>query len=614
MKLHTLAPGWRVLFLVLFVPMMLWAGMSQAEEFLDPTEAFPLSVFQRDQSIIARWEIPAGYKLYKDRIHFAVDKGDLSMGTSLMPPAKRVYDKALEKWQDVYEGPVEIAVPVIRIATASTLMVGFQGCATDGLCYPPAELKFNVLPGYSGPLKLTVESRVTPEDLKPTTDEYSAAGALLASGSIVRIIGGFFLFGLLLSLTPCVLPMLPILSASIVNAGCAGSGNRRGSLGMATAYCLGMALVYTSLGIGAGLAGEGLAPYLQQPWLLLTFGSLMFLFALSMFDAFQFQLPVAAQSWLSTLTQRLQAKSFLGVFLLGALSSLIVGPCVAAPLAGALVYLSKTGDVFLGGGALFSMAAGMSVPLLLIGASMGKLLPKAGPWMAQIKYFFGFLLMATALWMVSPLMSPLLLLASIGTLLIFSSIYLRLFSPLEEHATFGANVRRLVAIVLFLLGTMEWLGAVAGAHDPLQPLESYSSPDVINKNQGATNLKFRTIDLPQDLEGVLSATNKPVLIDFYADWCTSCIEMEKFTFSDDEVRRKLANFELLRVDVTDNSLASRELLKRFGLFGPPAIVLLTTGCKESVQSLVGFAPSGKLIEFLTACDQGAPPTPKLKRG
>ncbi len=614
MKRHTLAPGWRVLFFVLFVPMMLWAGISQADEFLDPTEAFPLSVLQRDQSIVARWEIPAGYKLYKDRIRFTVDRGDLSMGTSLMPPAKRVYDKALEKWQDVYEGPVEIAVPVVRISTASTLIVGFQGCANDGLCYPPAELKFNVLPGDSGPLKLAGAPGAAPEAVEPTTDDYSAAGALLASGSPLKIIGGFFLFGLLLSLTPCVLPMLPILSASIVNAGCAEPGNRRGSLGMATAYCLGMALVYTSLGVAAGLAGEGLAPYLQQPWLLLTFGSLMFLFALSMFDAFQFQLPVAAQSWLSTLTQKLQAKSFLGVFLLGALSSLIVGPCVAAPLAGALVYLSRTGDVFLGGGALFSMAAGMSVPLLLIGASMGKLLPKAGPWMAQIKYFFGFLLMATALWMVSPLLSPQLLLAAIGTLLIFSAIYLRLFSLAEGHPTFGANVRRLMAIVLFLLGTMEWVGAVAGARDPLQPLESYSSSAVADKTPGTTNLKFRTIDSPQDLERVLSSSDKPVLIDFYADWCASCIEMERFTFSDDEVRSKLAKFDLLRVDVTKNSPASREILKRFGLFGPPAVVLLTAGCKESGQSLVGFAPSGKLIEFLTACDQAAPPTPKLTSG
>jgi len=379
------------------------------DDFLPPEQAFKLSAELRPGAILhLTWAIAPGYHLYRDRLVFTAPQ----VGQPALPDGVRKFDSNFNKEMETYAGQLAADLPVKADARQPfVLRVGYQGCADAGLCYPPAEVAFNVDPSAPGALQLAAaDTPVTapapapaaapaPAPAPAREDDSSLAQRTLQSGSAWRIGLAFLAFGLLLSFTPCVLPMVPILSSIIV-----GEGNVSRSKGfiLALAYSLGMALVYTALGVAAGLAGEGLAGALQKPWVLLTFGALLVALALSMFDVYQLQLPSGLQSRLSATSGRMSGGRFAGVFVMGALSALIVGPCVAGPLAGALLYISQTKNVWTGGWALFSMAAGMSVPLLLTGVSAGSLLPRAGAWMNHVKRVFGLLLLAVAVWMVTP--------------------------------------------------------------------------------------------------------------------------------------------------------------------------------------------------------------------
>jgi thiol:disulfide interchange protein DsbD len=417
------------------------------------------------------------------------------------------------------------------------------------------------------------------------------AGRVLRSGNLFEVMATFLVFGLLLSLTPCVLPMVPILSAIIVGQQVT---TRRRGLQLASAYALGMALVYTALGVAAGLAGEGLAGYLQQPAVLIAFALLLAGLSLSMFDVYTLQVPSSLMTRISGLSDRVGGGAVGAAAALGALSALMVGPCVAAPLAGALLYIGQSHDVVLGGLALFALACGMSVPLLLAGASAGSLLPRAGAWMNRVKHVFGLLLLAVSWWMVSPLVASSAVLAGWGVLALAAAVFLGLCEPLP--ASVGALPRALRSgvIALALLGVLEIVGSVSGADDALAPLARLAQRGGgIQTAAAATAPRFVTVASAAELDRAVASSAKPVMLDFYADWCTSCKEMERETFADPQVAQAMAGFTLLRADVTTNSPQQRDLLKRFGLFGPPGLVFFdTVGRELGAARLVGFAAPG----------------------
>jgi thiol:disulfide interchange protein DsbD len=581
-----------------------FCGMARADDFLPPEQAFVLKAELVDaRTVSLHWTMPPGYHLYRERLSFSGD----GVQAPVLPAGVRKFDENFGKEMETYYGSLALKVP-LNASAPLTLTVGYQGCADAGLCYPPVNAALSINPAAPGPL--AVGAAAPPAQAALSTagapaaneDDTSLAQRTLQSGSPWRIGGAFLIFGLLLSFTPCVLPMVPILSSIIV--GDAGVTRKRGLL-LAVAYSLGMALVYTALGVAAGLAGEGLAGALQKPWLLLTFGALLVALALSMFDVYQLQLPGALQSRLSESSGRRSGGKLAGVFAMGALSALIVGPCVAGPLAGALLYISQTGNAFAGGWALFAMAAGMSVPLLLTGVSAGSLLPRAGAWMNNVKKVFGLLLIATAIWMISPVLPVTVLMVLWGALGILCAVFLRVGEAIPQGAGLGAYTAKALGVVLLLSGLFELVGAASSGHDPLQPLAhlrggagtSDSAVGAATASHGGP--RFTRIKTVAELDQALAATDKPVMLDFYADWCVACKEMERMTFPEAGVRATMQGMQLLQVDVTANNEHDKALMKRFQLFGPPGIILFDAQGKEVSQArIIGFMPPARFVEQL----------------
>ncbi|WP_295999990.1 protein-disulfide reductase DsbD, partial [Rugamonas sp.] len=428
-----------------------------------------------------------------------------------------------------------------------------------------------------------------PPAVSPPSDSGSVEAAL-KSGKLLVILPLFALLGLGLSFTPCVLPMVPILSSIIV-----GEGERttrsRGLL-LSVAYSLGMAIVYTALGVAAGLVGEGLAATLQNPWVLGSFALLMAVLSLSMFGYYELQVPGALQSKLTTASNRQSPGKLAGVFVMGAISALIVGPCVAAPLAGALLYISQTRDVVIGGSALFALAVGMSVPLLLVGISAGSLLPRAGMWMDAVKRFFGVLLLAMAWWLVSPVLPGAVQMLGWIALFIGYGMYMLVGG--------GKWMAKSVGLVFAVLGVVQLVGVASGGRDPLAPLAHLQAGGDHGYGGGTQALAFQRIKSVAELDSALARTGgKTALLDFYADWCVSCKEMEKLTFVAPPVRAKLANTVLLQIDVTANSDDDRAMLKRFHLFGPPGIILFDGRGHEIADGrVIGFQDANKFLASL----------------
>ncbi|MYN40568.1 protein-disulfide reductase DsbD [Duganella sp. FT109W] len=454
-------------------------------------------------------------------------------------------------------------------------------------------------PAAAGPgVKIYTIPNPTAVDIVPPAPAQQAAApvapvndaghleAALKSGKLLVILPLFALLGLGLSFTPCVLPMVPILSSIIVGEG--ENTTRSRALALSVTYALGMALVYTALGVAAGLAGEGLASTLQNPWVLGAFALLMALLSLSMFGFYELQVPAALQSKLSTVSNRQSSGKLAGVFVMGAISALIVGPCVAAPLAAALVYISQSRDVVIGGSALFAMAVGMSVPLILVGVSAGTLLPKAGMWMDAVKRFFGVLMLAVGWWLVSPVLPGAVQMMGWAALLVGYGMYLLLNS--------GQWIAKSLAVIVIVLGVAQLVGVVSGSRDPLAPLAHLTGKG------HDTPLAFQRVKNVQQLDAILAQTGgKTAILDFYADWCVSCKEMEKLTFVDKAVRARLANTVLLQVDVTANDDDDKAMLKRFGLFGPPGIILFDKQGKEIPNArVIGFQDAAKFTASLSA--------------
>lgn len=560
----------------LFLAALLLVALGPARadaDFLPPEQAFRFSARMVGPATAElRYQIADGYYMYRDKFAFSAEGANL--GQAVVPRGTVKYDPNFEKEVETLRGDLRIRVPV-EAAGDFVLKSTGQGCADQGLCYPPME--------SAAPLSPAVIDAGASMPAAGSDTELGRIEASLASGRLLAIVPLFLLLGLGLAFTPCVLPMVPILSFIIAGEG-AHTGRRRGFV-LSLAYSLGMALVYTALGIAAGLAGEGLAASLQSPLILGGFALLLSLMALSMFDVYQLQMPAAVQLALTRLSERQRGGKLAGVFAMGAISALIVGPCVAAPLAGALVYISQTRDVVIGGSALFAMAVGMSLPLLLVGLSAGTLVPRAGAWMQAVKVFFGVLMLALALWMLASLVPAWLLMLGWGALGVGYGAFLLRSSTLGWRA-------RAIGIVFAALGTVQLAGVATGGRDAWAPLAHL-------RGEQATKPEFARVHSVAELDAAIAAAGRPVMLDFYADWCVSCKEMEKFTFTDPLVKDEMGRMLLLQADVTANNADDKALLKRFGLFGPPGIIFFDErGTELRHARVVGFQPPQKFVDVL----------------
>ncbi len=566
--------------------MGLASSLAHAEEdFLAPEKAFGVSARLLDANTLeVNFRIAEGYYLYRERLAFKSD--GVSLGEPVIPRGKIKFDPNFEKNVETYRQQLTIRIPVTSNGPF-TLNLTSQGCSDKGLCYAPMESTFSLsgLTNTDNTSSVADKTVVLPETYVPSVDADSdRIKSSLARGKLSLILPLFFLLGLGLSLTPCVLPMVPILSFIIVGEG-AQTSRRRGFI-LSLSYSMGMAIVYTGLGVAAGLIGEGLAAALQKPWVLISFALLIAGMSLAMFDVYQLQMPATLQLLLTRLSERQKGGKLFGVFSMGALSSLIVGPCVAAPLAGALVYISQTRNVVIGGAALFVMALGMSVPLLILGLSAGSLLPRAGQWMKLVKPLFAVLMLALALWMVVSLIPSWALMAGWGILGITYGIFMLRTRP-------SGWLSKTLGILFIAFGGVQWLGIANGSADAFAPWSSLS-------NESSYKTKFKKIHTVEELDQALANANgKPVMLDFYADWCVSCIEMEKLTFTDPNVKFAIDQMILLQADVTANSVDDKALLKRFGLFGPPGIIFFDRTGKEIPNvRVIGFQKPQNFINQL----------------
>ena len=598
-----------------------FAPARAAEDFLPPEQAFAFSVRALDaRSVEIVFTVAEGYYLYREAFAAAADGDGVKLAALQVPPGKHKFDDTFQKEVETYRGRVAIKLAVDKAPADFMLRVTSQGCADKGLCYPPMESAAKVrLTGFGGDGQVLAQALPAAEAGTPPAASVTAATAApataastvsndggiegaLRGGRFWVVVGVFFVAGLLLSFTPCVLPMLPILSSIIVGQG--GAASRSRSFVLSLAYSLGMALVYTLLGVAAGLAGEGLAATLQNPWVLSAFALMLTALAMSMFGFYELQLPAALRDGLSSRSSGLPGGQWLGVFAMGGLSALIVSPCVAAPLAGALLYISQTRDVALGGSALFSLAAGMSVPLLLVGASAGTLLPRAGAWMESVKNAFGVLLLGVAWWIVSPVLPAPLAVAGWGAVLLCAAVFLGVFDRLPEGAGSGARLGKTLGFVLAIAGAVQVVGASLGATDPLQPLKPLAARAGVATglaSAASEGVRFQRVRTVDELDRALRGAGRPVMLDFYADWCVSCKEMERFTFADPRVRGRLEGALLLQADVTANSPDDRALLKRFQLFGPPGIVFFNAqGQPIEGARIIGYQPPERFLQSLQA--------------
>jgi thioredoxin:protein disulfide reductase len=568
---------------------------SSSESFLPPDQAFKLEIQPTENSHLkADFTIVPGYYLYKGRIKFAIK--DTSQGeiTAVdLPQADEKNDPNFGK-TEVYHHDFSADISVKGQGKAVTVDATYQGCSEKGLCYAPQHKSFTLT------LTEANAATVTPT-LKQTEDPTTKA---LKSGNLWLVVTVFFIAGLLLALTPCVLPMLPILSGIIAGDKKVHhhATSRMHAFNLSLAYVLGMALSYTLAGIAAGLSGQLLSNALQNKWVLSATALIFVLLAFSMFGFYELRLPSRIEHRMVNTANRLKGGQFLGVFLMGAISALIVSPCVAAPLAGALLYISKTHDVVLGGVALFALSIGMGVPLLLIGASAGHVLPKTGAWMTAVRNFFGVLMLAVAIYIISPILPNSLTLLLWAALFIIPAMYLHALDNLPLDKVTGKyhpwmRFWKGVGIILLVLGITLLIGAASGAPSPLQPLAGLRGTASANS---APTLPFKQIKTSGELDNAIREANgKMVMLDFYADWCVSCKEMQQFTFSDIQVRDQLKEAVLLEADVTNNTADDQALLKRFGLFGPPGIIFFDRNGNElKSHQVVGYQDAAQFLATL----------------
>lgn len=583
------------------------------------------------------FDVVPNYYLYRERFEFNRRNSDgkivpIQPSQLHFPQGEIKYDPTFDKDMEVYHHPITLTLPLHSSDSAFTLEVVSQGCADAGLCYPPmyfyipitpvnggfeislpkdsqgiSHIAYNeaslmdeqsVTPVTSGSEETTSANAATPSSTNnnltstSTLDVFNAGDTDIASwlhnASIWHMIIVAFLLGLALSFTPCVLPMLPILLSLVV-----GTQNRQASrfasLKLTLLYVLGTSIVYTLLGIAAASIGAALANWIQNPWVLSIFAIFLILFGIAMFGAYNFQMPSSIQTRLNELVNKLPAGQSGGALLMGMLSALICGPCVAAPLAGVLLFISQTGDIATGAVILFVLAWGQGTSLILLGSSSGALLPKAGMWMETVKKICGLLLFAAALWMVAPILPDWLPMILWALLAFAFAIVVGTFRGYKPFPRLGNLLLKLLGWIAVVWGILLIVGLSIGSRSVLHPLQVQQT--------SSTHVSFERIRTLDELNNILTHTDKPVMLDFYADWCISCVEMEKFTFTDARVVALTQNMRVLQVDVTHNTAQDRELLKAFQLFGPPGIIFFNTA-GQPVHRVIGFQNAERFIESL----------------
>ena len=598
-------------------------------EPLSVKEAFGLTAHADEQNVEFRFAPAPNIHIYKDSL--AASLGDKNLNSHLNFPKGEIYDE-----REVYTGKFSLFVPINLLKELSggenfTLKLEYQGCAKDGICYQPQVLKFSVKKGLSGYSVAQIIEAAEPEfaGLQAPLSEQDSIAASLSSATFILSLATFFGYGLLLSLTPCIFPMIPILSSIIVSKQASGGKNGEVNLSapdktsakfdsdnphaknnknsratsgffLSLIYVFAMACAYAVAGVAASVFGSGVQSALQTPAVLIGFSLVFVALALSMFGLYELQMPLAMQN---ALNKKAQSKGgIIGVFAMGFLSALIASPCVAAPLAGALLYIAQSGNALFGGLALFTMGLGMGVPLLLIGASSGKILPRPGTWMDKIKTLFGFIMLIMAVWLSARVLGTMAELLLYGVIGVFASVFFGAFDATKDEYGNGKKLLKGTALLAFIYSVLLIVGSFSGAKSALNPLEGFKNAGGSGVNLSKNEPNFITVSNLTELENAIKSSSKPVLIDFYATWCASCNELDEITFKDEAVLKKLANFTLLRVDVTKNSSDDTQIMKKFGLIGPPAILFFraNSDAQDELKNarLIGFYPPEKFLARL----------------
>lgn len=564
-------------------------------KILEPEEAFITTFTQKKDSLNIKLELGKDIYLYDDKIQVNITKpkkAELISEISMPKPVE--YDGFI-----VHLDNLDLNVPYSLIQSKADsskyeIELKFQGCSKAGLCYAPMSKKHVVFFEGTPEVKTAEIKTVSDESSSPVVNETEnlnetdMIASTLQNSNLLIVLATFFGFGLLLSFTPCVFPMIPILSSIIVKA----SQNEKMSAGrgffMSLVYVLAMSLAYTMAGIIAGVFGANLQASLQNPYVLVAFAIVFIALAFSMFGYFEIRLPAGLQSKINKTTDGKEKQGIMGIAIMGFLSALIVGPCVAPPLAGALVYIGQTGDALLGGMALFVMSLGMGIPLLLIGAGAGKFMPKPGGWMEGVTKIFGIIMLGVAIWLLDRVLDATLTMILWAVLFIGAGIYLKIYENI---------IAKIVTNVISILGVVLLIGAITGATNPLNPLEKFTSgKGTISVENNLSFIKVKNI---AELEEQIAKSSKPVMLDFWASWCVSCKELDQITFKDPEVINKLKGFTLLKVDVTDNTDDDKALQKKYGIVGPPALVFWNTK-KEEVKSskIVGYKNPKEFLDIV----------------
>ncbi len=562
---------------------------------LDVDQAFIFSAQAQDaNTLLARWEIAEGNYLYRDKIRFEIlEKESVQLQDFSLPAGENKMDEVFGL-TEVYQFNTEILLPISRgVETKKiTLKAYYQGCSeTFHICYPPTEKEIIItLPAATS----VVGNAIT--IAPPIISEQDQLTQKLADGDLIKILLGFFGLGLLLAFTPCVFPMIPILSSIIV-----GEGERittRRAFSLSLVYVLAMSVTYTVAGVMTGLLGENIQAMFQNPWIIGSFSALFVALSLSMFGLFELQLPHTLQHRLHQISHQQKGGKMAGAALMGMLSGLIVGPCLAPPLAAALIFIGQHGDPLLGGTALFALSMGMGLPLIIIGTSAGSLLPKAGSWMDTIKSVFGVLMLALAIWMLERIIPGWVSLLLWGGLLIVTAVYLGALNTLNIDSNGWEKLWKGLGLILLIYGGLLMLGGASGSHNVWQPLQVISSSNASN-SKSSEHVDFIQINNLAELQQQLAQSNTPVMLDFYADWCGDCKRMEVTTFQDSNVLAALENMTLLQLDMTDNTDAHNAILKHFGIFGPPTLLFFDAKAQEESQyRWVGMASASELVNHI----------------
>ena len=577
-------------------------AVNSGDDLLPVDQAFVMNArFDKPNELTVAWQIAPGYYLYRDKLTVSAG-GRIDLGAPRLPMGKPHKDDNFGDVQ-IFRDFVEAKVPFARASPNATDVVvtaGFQGCKDNSICYPPGEQTMPmVLPATSE--FPAVAADAPSGGLVSEQDQWAAR---IIKGSWLSLLGWFYVAGLALSLTPCVLPMVPILSSIIAGQGAVSS--RRGFL-LSLSYVLGMSATYTGAGALAALAGGQIQALFQKPWIITVFAGLFAVLALSMFGLFELQMPSALQTRLANMANKQKAGTFIGTAVIGALTALIVTTCVAPPLVGALAVIGQTGDVARGSSALFALSIGMGSPLLVVGASAGQLLPRVGPWMNTVKAAFGVLMIGMAIWMMQRVLPGSVTLVLWSLLVFLTGVFLGAFEALPANPSALRRLAKGLGVLACLYGALMLIGATLGGEDPLRPIPQAA---VARAGTGGVMaaakpaLEFRPIETVAALDQALSEAreaHEPVMLDFTAEWCISCKEMEHNTFPNEGVIGALKPFMLLRADVTANDKDDQALLQRFHSFGPPTIAFFDAeGTERENFKLVGFVPPADFAKHVTS--------------